>query len=214
MAAPFTPPDSRRSGLPIGLTGATAATRYVGATASGAPASGTFAVGDFVIDQSGKVYVCSVAGTSGTWAQVGATYSPPTGRSLISGNDVTINDTQVLALTWDSLDSGSALLNRTSLGAPTVVTAGIYAFTIVIRTSFITAGAFYIATLELDSNGDDATLDVPSPPATAVDTGPKISLAATYYMPAGAIILLKVNNRDGVAARDFSIQAAVVQRIT
>ena len=58
-------------GLPLGLTGAVAATRYVGATASGAPASGTFAVGDFVIDQTGKVWVCTVAGTPGTWVQVG-----------------------------------------------------------------------------------------------------------------------------------------------
>jgi hypothetical protein len=55
-----------------GLTGATAASRYVGATASGAPASGTFAVGDFAIDQSGKVFVCTSAGTPGTWVQVGA----------------------------------------------------------------------------------------------------------------------------------------------
>jgi len=58
---------------PMGLTGATAATRYVGATASGAPASGTFAIGDFVIDQTGKVWVCTVAGTSGTWVSVGGT---------------------------------------------------------------------------------------------------------------------------------------------
>lgn len=54
-----------------GLTGATAASRYVGATASGAPASGTFAVGDFVIDQTGYVWVCTTAGTPGTWTKVG-----------------------------------------------------------------------------------------------------------------------------------------------
>ena len=54
-----------------GLTGATAASRYVGATTSGAPVSGTFAVGDFVIDQTGKVWVCTVAGTPGTWVQIG-----------------------------------------------------------------------------------------------------------------------------------------------
>lgn len=55
-----------------GLTGATAASRYVGATASSAPASGTFAVGDFVIDQTGKVHVCTVAGTPGTWVEASA----------------------------------------------------------------------------------------------------------------------------------------------
>lgn len=55
-----------------GLTGATAATRWVGATASGAPASGTFAVGDFVITQDGHIFVCTTAGSPGTWANAGA----------------------------------------------------------------------------------------------------------------------------------------------
>ena len=59
-------------GLPLGLTGATQATRYVGATTTGAPASGTFAVGDFVITHAGQVYVCTTAGTPGTWTQIGA----------------------------------------------------------------------------------------------------------------------------------------------
>jgi hypothetical protein len=57
-------------GLPLALAGATAATRYAGATASGAPASGTFAVGDFVTTQAGGVYVCTVAGSPGTWTAV------------------------------------------------------------------------------------------------------------------------------------------------
>lgn len=66
----LSPANSHGSGYPLGLTGATAATRYVGATASGAPASGTFLVGDFVIDQTGAVYVCTVAGSPGTWTAV------------------------------------------------------------------------------------------------------------------------------------------------
>jgi hypothetical protein len=57
---------------PSGMTGAVAASRYVGATASGAPASGTFAVGDHVIDQTGTIYVCTVAGSPGTWVQLKA----------------------------------------------------------------------------------------------------------------------------------------------
>jgi len=56
-----------------GLTGATQASRYVGATASGAPASGTFAIGDFIIARDGKVWVCTTAGTPGTWTQAGGT---------------------------------------------------------------------------------------------------------------------------------------------
>lgn len=52
-----------------GLPGAQAASRYVGGTAGGAPATGTFLLGDFIIDQTGKVFVCTVAGTPGTWVQ-------------------------------------------------------------------------------------------------------------------------------------------------
>lgn len=52
---------------PTGLTGATAASRYAGATASGSPASGTFVAGDWVIDQTGKIWVCSAPGSPGTW---------------------------------------------------------------------------------------------------------------------------------------------------
>ena len=56
-----------------GLTGATAASRYAGATTSGAPVTGTFAVGDYVIDQTAAVWICTVAGagTTATWGQAG-----------------------------------------------------------------------------------------------------------------------------------------------
>lgn len=57
--------------IPAGLTGATAASRFVGATTSGAPSSGAFLVGDFVIDQTGACWVCTTAGSPGLWAQVG-----------------------------------------------------------------------------------------------------------------------------------------------
>lgn len=80
------PPNSNRGGYPLALAGATAATRYVGATASGAPVAGTFAVGDFIIDQSGKAYVCSVAGSPGTWVAVGGS----------GGGSLVEIDTQVL----------------------------------------------------------------------------------------------------------------------
>lgn len=55
---------------PSGLTGATSAARFVGATVAGAPASGTFAVGDYIIAQNGTIWICTTAGTPGTWTQV------------------------------------------------------------------------------------------------------------------------------------------------
>jgi hypothetical protein len=61
-----------------GLTGAAAVSRWAGATASGAPTSGTFYAGDFVIDQSGKTWICTAGGTPGTWALSG----PPSSAQL------------------------------------------------------------------------------------------------------------------------------------
>ena len=66
----LSPANSARGGFPLGLEGAAAATRYVGAVASGAPLTGTFAVGDFVIGQDGTLRVCTVAGSPGTWTAI------------------------------------------------------------------------------------------------------------------------------------------------
>lgn len=55
---------------PTGLTGATSAARFVGGTTSGAPATGTFEVGDYVVEQTGKIYICVTAGSPGTWKAV------------------------------------------------------------------------------------------------------------------------------------------------
>jgi hypothetical protein len=53
-------------------TGATAGTGgYVGATVIGPPTSGTFNVGDFLVDAAGTVWVCTTAGTPGTWITPG-----------------------------------------------------------------------------------------------------------------------------------------------
>jgi hypothetical protein len=70
---------------PTGLTGATQVSRYVGATASGAPASGTFAVGDWVVDRAGTIRICTVAGTPGTWVNAATGITPSTGW-LASGH--------------------------------------------------------------------------------------------------------------------------------
>lgn len=53
------------------LTGATAQSGYVGATASGSPVSGTFLAGDFVEDQTGLWWICTAGGSPGTWVRVG-----------------------------------------------------------------------------------------------------------------------------------------------
>ena len=68
----------RSLGLASGLAGATAASRYAGATSSGAPASGTFLLGDWTIDQTGKIWVCTTAGTVGS----GAVFTSASGTAV------------------------------------------------------------------------------------------------------------------------------------
>lgn len=59
------------------VTGASATTRYVGGTVSGAPTTGTFQLGDFVVTQAGGILVCTTAGTPGTWTAVAASTGAP-----------------------------------------------------------------------------------------------------------------------------------------
>lgn len=54
-----------------GSPGANAASRYVGATTSGAPTgANAFVIGDFVISQNGSIWICTVAGSPGTWVEI------------------------------------------------------------------------------------------------------------------------------------------------
>jgi hypothetical protein len=50
-----------------GLPGAPLGVRFLGATTSGAPATGTWKAGDHVEDRTGKIWICTTAGTPGTW---------------------------------------------------------------------------------------------------------------------------------------------------
>lgn len=58
-----------------GITGAAAASRLVGATTSGKPVSGTFVKGDMVVDQTGKIWINTTAGSPGTWTDASSASS-------------------------------------------------------------------------------------------------------------------------------------------
>jgi hypothetical protein len=112
---------------PLGLPGATQASRYVGATASGAPVSGTFSIGDFVIAQNGAIWICTVAGSPGTWASFSG------GKGITGVTKVRKTAVQNIAtgawrtITWDvedydnlgAFDSGVSNVNIT---VPTGIT--------------------------------------------------------------------------------------------
>jgi hypothetical protein len=70
---------------PAGLSGATQVSRYAGATTAGAPTSGAFVAGDWVIDRAGTIRICTVAGSPGTWVSAGGTGAADTGWAVTAG---------------------------------------------------------------------------------------------------------------------------------
>ena len=69
-----------------GLTGTSGQSRLVGTVSGAAPTTGTFAVGDFVVDQTGAMWICTVAGTPGTWQLSGVSVN-----ENIAGKNFIIN---------------------------------------------------------------------------------------------------------------------------
>lgn len=69
-----------------GLSGATNGGRFVGFnSSSGSPTTGTFAVNDVIFDSTGTQWVCTVAGTPGTWIVVGSKADAWHAPTLLNG---------------------------------------------------------------------------------------------------------------------------------
>jgi hypothetical protein len=69
-----------------GLTGSVSASRYVGATASGAPTTGAHVAGDWSWALDGHLWFCTANGTPGTWTEIVSGGASPTGAA---GGDLT-----------------------------------------------------------------------------------------------------------------------------
>jgi len=103
-----------------GLPGATAGTRYVGGTVAGAPTIGSFLVGDFIVDQSGAMYVCTVAGTPGTWQLSGVSVN-----ENIAGKNFVINggmDIWQRGTSFSGLGTGTYMADRWQLNTASTTT--------------------------------------------------------------------------------------------
>ena len=104
------------------LAGSTTAVRFAGGVNGAIPASGTYAVGDTVVDVTGKIYICTTAGAPGTavWATVGA------GTGLATSNTFTGANTYNNASGLVVQQGGITVTGASSIaGALTVSTGGI-----------------------------------------------------------------------------------------
>ena len=94
------------------LTGSTAASGYVGGTATGSPASGAHLVGDFSVDQTGTIWICTVAGTPGTFVHLGqveTSNSWQAAQTFPAANGI-IMGTGAAALTFTSAQASAQAL--------------------------------------------------------------------------------------------------------
>ena len=107
----------------VGLTGAANTSRYVGATAGGAPTTGTWDVGDWTIDLSGDIWICVVAGTPGTWYDLYVALNITDGTNTLYGVSNVTFQNMTLTGTYDA-----AVLTPKTASSPLVTAASAFVF--------------------------------------------------------------------------------------
>ena len=198
-----------------GLTGAVAASRYAGATTSGAPSSGNFAAGDYVVDQTGHIWVCTTAGSPGTWADAGsnldgtAAHIQPDGTQTAGANGIGTDSGHIHpdSLGWNAADYG--LLAQNFDAAVCTTTSIVIAGTVLLlRLNIRQAMTITYLYWNLQGNGNNTggsggtftglysssgslltgSSDVASSLATGSPTAVKLTLATAQPLSAGTFV--------------------------
>jgi hypothetical protein len=129
-----------------GVTVGAAAARFVGGSAGGAPAGSVPALaGDFVIDQTGPVWVCTSAGTPGTWASTSGrflctpTAYTPSGQTLLQTCSATMAPLACAGTTVAAGSNGGEISTVASWSSPS---AGV--LDVASTTGFPATGSLYV----------------------------------------------------------------------
>lgn len=105
--------------VPTDITGVLDAGRFLGATASGPPTTGTHLLYDFVIDGTGTVWICILAGTPGTWVDVssGRELDRATKTTTEQFTGTTPNDVDGLSVTFEARNTRPIFIAGFCVGA-------------------------------------------------------------------------------------------------
>jgi hypothetical protein len=146
----------------------------------------------------------------------GSTYTPPTKRgNFDSGGVVTIANSGTNYLPWhDASYPGGPVVDLTAPSTPVVLASGIYTVSVFVLGHDLTANGFLGAVLIMDDNGDGIITRSQSRLSTAAQNLPQAFVSGTYYIPVDGTIRVRAENYDGVAARDFELYGATIQRLT
>lgn len=148
--------------LSTGLGDAIQGTRYVGATTSGSPTTGYFKKGDFCVDQSGAMWVCTASGDPGTWVSVGAsagTSLPCCFLDTVTSFTLTPWSGVYTDVTWTNFSTNDNTVFSWSNGSPTDLTiskTGVYRFVYEYQTSgtdFPTGPNSILSTVNVTASG-------------------------------------------------------------
>lgn len=178
-----------------GLTGATQASRYVGATTSGAPASGTFVVGDFVIARNGHVFVCTAGGSPGTWVDAGSVANLITSVFGRTGGVTAQSGDYTAAQVTNTADksSGSQQAFTSEVAAPDFAPSGLTGATAAGRYVGATtsgapaSGTFLKGDWVTTQNGHVFVCTTAGSPGTWTDAGSVANLVTSVFGRAGAV---------------------------
>lgn len=142
--------------------------------------------------------------------------SQPTTREQLGGNGVTIANNASGYLTWDSKNFGDDLLDLSTPAHPTAIAAGVYAVSVEVSAAAMSQFGCFLLQLVIDEDGDYGYVPAQSPtaPSNGVGILPSLSVALTYYSPAGGKLAAIVQNKDGANPVDFVLSAAMVQRLS
>ncbi len=189
-----------------GLTGSVVASRYVGQTATVAPTTGAHLVGDFVTTTNGRVFVCSVAGTPGTWVEVGTL---PSGNIAMGTNKITGIG---VAATTTGVPSLNQLTSALTITAGTLPNTGAWssgtakvnpvARQIVVVVEAVTDATNNAATCAIAISPDDSTYTTVGTPgvAQAVNNLGAVTLVTSVTVPAGWFIKLTLTHTTVAAS--------------
>lgn len=182
---------------PTGLTGATQVTRYVGGVSTVAPTTGTFAVGDYVISRNGKIFVCTVAGSPGTWIEPASiTYAPLASPTFTGTVTVPAAAAVTSAPKLSDLSSYLTLTSGTlpNTGAWSSGTAKVNPVTrsITVNVEFVTDGSANAATCAIAISPDNSTYTTIGTltASVGVNTAGSVTLVAPVNVPTGWYIRL------------------------
>lgn len=175
--------------------------------------------GDILTQSADGTYARVPRGTAaqvlGWVADVAAPVTPftPGAPELLHGGAVSIGNGAQGAPTWNTVDSGPALLDLTVPDTPTIITAGVYSVAVTVAGNTLTLGGKFNASLFLGL-AYEHEMRTSSTPSNAADNTMDVTLLLVAYLAAGAVVNINVTNQDGVSARNFNLYSAVVQRLS